>query len=51
MSPFKDAVRVLGEERVAEIRACAAEVLRMVLADRERFARRIAAKAAAGRAA
>lgn len=47
MSPFSDAIRVLGEERVAEIRACAGDVLRMVLADRQRFARRIAHKAVA----
>lgn len=45
MSPMSDAIRVLGEERVAEIRACAGELLREVLANRQRYARRVGAVA------
>jgi hypothetical protein len=41
MLSLNEAIRLLGEERVAEIRACAGELLRQVLADRERFSGRL----------
>lgn len=40
MSIFIDAIKILGAERVAEIRANVDELLKQVLANRERYARK-----------
>ncbi|MFA7330446.1 MAG: hypothetical protein WC326_05155 [Candidatus Delongbacteria bacterium] len=40
MPAMQDAIQVLGEARVAEIRANADDLLRQVLANRERYMRK-----------
>jgi hypothetical protein len=40
MSALEDAVLILGEERVAEIRANVDDLLKQVLANRARYARK-----------
>lgn len=40
MTALHDAIQVLGEARVAEIRANADDLLKHVLANRERYARK-----------
>ncbi len=46
MSDLNDAIQVLGIERVAEIRADVSELLKHVLANRSRYAKRGAASIA-----
>jgi len=47
MPGFEDAIRILGAERDAEIRACVGEVLQLVLANRQRYCARPAEGASA----